>query len=273
MSQNRYSATLDSSIPLLGSFRYHATMIITHATHHRWEKQVTEDPTSEFGKSNRTRVRSSLRKIADTKITYAIEPLSEETIKWFTPLYNETLSSKDNPKLFDIYGTTLGKDTPYSYYSLTLFENGEPVGATIFSERTSYISVAYRIYPNQWKHHDLQANPSLYTEYVLNVHAFERGYRKLSHGRDRNPYGPNAQIGLAIFKLSIGCHPLIGQNAELAELDTDLCTTDTFVIEYPGHSGRAVRGVLVAMPENEEKYTQLQKYEQLLPVEIVRRST
>lgn len=251
----------------------HRPMNINYIPEHVWEKRVTDDPLSEMGKSNRARLRSTLKLVPESHITHSIEPLTDEIIEWFTPLYNTKISSKENPKLFDIRATTIGKDSPYKYNALILSEGGERIGATIFSERPSLLSIAYRIYPNEWREAKLQANPSLYTELLINEYAHAKGYTRLSHGRDRNPYGLNSHIGLAIFKLSIGCVPQIAKVPPPAEtLDTEEASTDLLVFEAPTTERRITKGYLICTEAMREQYLQVTKYEEQVRIETIVRT-
>ncbi len=245
-------------------------MKISYIPEHAWYKKVVEDPLLLMGKSNQAQLRSTLRHEDLSCITYSIEVLTEDILQWFTPLYTQEISNKSNPKVSDIYGTTLGKESPYTYYALILYENGERIGATIFSERKTVLSIAYRIYPHKWSTVVLQANPSLYTEYLINKHAHQRGLSKLSHGRDRNPYGINSYIGLAAFKLSIGCSAMIpSAPLETLTFDTDTATLDAFVLEQP-QEGRAItQAYLICTEASLGKYIQVTKYPHLLSVETI----
>ena len=249
---------------------YAACMKINYPSHHKWNKPLADDPFYSFGKSNTARLKSTLNKIDNLDIKHEIAPLTEETLSWFTPLYNKTISNKNNPKVFDIYATTLGKNSKFPYFSLSLYENGSPIGATIFSERKNILSIAYRIYPNKWNDHKLQASPSIYTEYLLTKYGIEKGFTKLSHGRDRNPYGPNAHIGLAIYKLSVGCSvftPSVSYEINTMELDD--ITTDTLVFEQPKEGERITKGYLCVSKDTKDKYEQVTKYPEQIEIETI----
>ena len=249
-------------------------MLITYPSEHKWTEVVSEEPDSGLGKNNRTRLRSTMSKIGETTIKHSIQPLTSEILDWFIPLYTEKISTKDNPKIFDIYGTTLGKGSEVPYFALVLEEAGVPIGATIFSERKNVLSIAYRIYPNDWTSCKLQSNPSLYSEYHLNAYAWKRGYKKISHGKDRNPYGLNSHLGLAVFKLSVGCSAYLPTTPyEIKELNLEDIDTDIFVLKYPESGERIAHAVLYISQENAEKYTQLAKYPERLMVETIFRPT
>lgn len=248
-------------------------MKVTYASHHKWTRLIHEDLPKILGRNNTYRLRTTLKNIENTIITHEFAPLTDETLEWFQPLYQEAISSKSNPKLFDIRGTTIGKGSKFKYFSLTLFENGRPIGATIFSERNSILSIAYRIYPNSWTENNLPANPSLYAEYLMNEYGLAGGFKTLSHGRDRNPYGTNSHIGLAIFKLSLGCTaglPTSGYGVNTLDLGT--IDQDILVLKYPTEGTQITDAILYASAESMPKYEQITKYPDRLLVEtIIRR--
>lgn len=249
-------------------------MEVRYATHHKWTRPLTLDGMGLLGKSNTHRLRSTLIQIENSTVTYEFSPLTNETLEWFEPLYVKTISAKENPKLFDIKTTTIGKESKYPYYSLTIFESGKPIGATIFSERNTILSIAYRIYPNEWNENGLQAKPSLYAEYLINQYGFNGNFKILSHGRDRNPYGVNSNIGLAIFKLSIGCSAQLTTTEQTCNiLNLDEVDQDILVLKYPTDRRRITNGILYVLEENLSKYLQVTKYPEQLTVEIVNRKS
>lgn len=251
---------------------YCAIMRINFSTTHSWFKDVPEDPLVGFGKRDRNRVIRTTAHDEIGAVSHIIEPLSEIFLKWFTPMYNETISLKDNPRLFDLYATTIGANPNREYFSATILENDKPLGATIFSRRGGTLSIAYRILPRDWVDHKFAATPSFYNEYLIQKYAHEEGYKKISHGCDRNPYGPNANIGLAIFKLSVGSHPAVPSFPEIETIDSDDFNSDMLVFSAPESGRRIEKGYLITTPETEHKYSQLLKYEHLVPIEVIHRS-
>lgn len=247
-------------------------MRVTYASHHRWTKPVVADPVALFGKNAQANMRSALKKIDTDAVRTEIRELDEAFLDWFVPLYAGHIGRKVNPKIFDIREETLGKKEHWGekkYYSLTLTERGERLGGTIFSVVDTYFAVAYRAYADRWRHGKLRANPSLYAEYVACTHAYGLGMETISHGRDRNPYGPNANIGLAIFKLSVGCEPRKSGKYEMHALETDALTEDALILEYPGDGTDLItRAHLVTLRENEPYYAQATKYPERLAVTI-----
>lgn len=247
-------------------------MHIEYATAHKWTKPVAEDPLVHFGKNSRARMRATLKRIPDTTIRTEIRELDEAFLDWFLPLYHTRIGEKKNPVVFDIYGRTLGKPgRTYPYYALSLFEDDAPLGGTIFSMRDDRLSIAYRTYAHTWRNIQLQANPSLFTEYVIAKHAFSEGKKTIVHGKDRNPYGLNSDIGLGAFKLSVGCSPELSKVYERRALDTEALSKDAFILEYPATGTCITNAHLIISRANEEKYAQVTKYPERLAVTVAYR--
>lgn len=248
-------------------------MKIRYASAHKWWKPVTADPLELFGKNMREKIRSTCRKIDTFDIRAETKELDEEFLSWFIPLYETRIKEKENPVVFDIRKKTLDREEKnYSYYSMALYENGEPIGGTIFSARNERFSVAYRTYAHNWKYAALPANPSQYTEYLISKLASEMGKQTIIHGKDRNPYGIHSSIGLAAFKLSAGCRPRKSKVFEIKAIDTETISRDAFILEYPGDSTDDItHAYLVTSRETEAKWSHVGKYPERLSVDVIYR--
>lgn len=246
-------------------------MKIPYTDHISWRKTITEDAMADISKSNQKRLRSTVASLPDS-IKHQILPISDELINWFVPLYTSTIESKNNPKVINVAEEIQKKQDAVEYFILLLIENGERIGATIFSKRKTFLSIAYRIYPPNWSVTNTPASPTLYSEYLICQHAYEEGYKKLSHGRDRNPYGKNASIGLAIFKLSSGCKPYVGtKEPDVKVLDTDDLTEDIFIVSHDETKEFLNSGFLICSRDTEDKYIQVTKYPEQIKVETIYR--
>jgi hypothetical protein len=247
-------------------------MLIPHSTTHRWTKPVVNDPLADFGQNTTARLRSTLNRIPNFNIKNVVEPLNEAFLDWFLPVYELRINEKANPRVFDIRKKTLGRKKPKQFFSMTLYEGDEKIGGTIFSCNHGNLSVAYRTYQNDWTQANLPANPSSYTEYLINQEAINRDAKTIIHGRDRNPYGLNSSIGLANFKLAAGCHPELSHKYETSTLDTDKLTTDVFVFALPApNETRISQGFLIVDDIGLNKWSQVAKYGKLLDVAIIKR--
>lgn len=247
-------------------------MLIQYASNHRWVKDIHEDIFPDFGKNNTKKINKLLGNLAQCDISYKFSPLDEDTLSWFVPQYQYRISKKNNPRVLDIYASTLGKtDAPYPYFCLTLFEKDQPIGGTIFTLRENRLSISFRSYADIWsQHEDIVSSPALFAEYLITVHAQENGKKRLVHGKDKNPYGMNSSIGVAIFKLSVGCWPQLQKPFETHEIDLTTCAKNILVLKKPDKA-RIREAFLVTTRADEKKYEQILKYPERLAVTTVMR--
>ncbi len=243
-------------------------MQIIYASHHSWYKYSLENSLDHYGKSDQKKLNRAIVEAPLHGVRAVFAKADESFFEWFIPLYNETISQRNNPLLFDVRGTTIDKpDKKAVYKTLTLWQGDIIVGGCIFSCWEERYSIAYRIYDRNWPHHQLAANPALYGEYVMDEYTRQHKKMTLTHGLDRNPYGINSSIGLAIFKLSVGCSAKLRQsNLEKFTLDTDTLTTDTFILQYPESGEKITEATLVCLEENLSKYSQLFSYSDRITV-------
>ncbi len=251
-------------------------MIIRYASAHRWLKRLDDDAFNAFGGNDKARLRSSISKIESSGITFKIEPLNDSFLEWFVPMYEKRILEKDNPTVFDIRDKTLGNPKKKDkYFSLALYENRLPCGGVIFSEKDEYVSVAYRTLENKWDKAILQARPSLYTEYLIDTYAINANKKYIIHGKDRNPYGINSSIGLANFKLSVGCKPQLPKKYAIEMIDTDELSKDALILECPeviSDNADIKKAYLVVDEAGYEKWQSLLKYSDRLAIEVIKRN-
>lgn len=248
-------------------------MEIHHTTHHRWQRPVIENPLTLYNKNNQKRLHSTINKIEETDISYQIKIIDDEFLDWFEPFYTEQMKSKVNAKIHDLHIATRPQEHIENYYQLTLFEGDSRLGAIVFSLRKdNMLGISFRALAHNWLENSLQANPALYTDYVLAEFAREKNMEIFSHGLDRNPYGLNANIGLATFKLTVGCTPKIPKETEFTKTDISQLDTDTLILLPPEEDIIIKNAILVCTTETEPKYAQLRAYSDRLAIEVKHRN-
>lgn len=247
-------------------------MQVTYASHHRWQRTTTTDPLSSFSARTAGKIRTALAHLEAANIHYEIAPLTQSFLDLFIPLYTEHIEKKDNAIVHDVLQKTLGNTASnHPYFAFSLYEGGTFIGGTIFSLRPDRISFAYRIFQPRWNHADIKITPAYIGEYATAVFAQEHNLPFISHGRDRNPYGLNAAIGLATFKLSAGCHASVESNPVIHTVDTETIDTDALILALPTSGIRITNAYLVTTKANAEKHLQVTKYPDLLEVEVLYR--
>jgi hypothetical protein len=248
---------------------FNLKMQVSFPSHHSWLKDISAGIEIDFSGRAAKKIHASLPLLEASNITYTIEPLSGAFFADFMPLYTAHIGGKQNSLLHDVEEKTLHKVSSFSYYSFSLRENGVFIGGTIFSLRTDRISYAYRAFQTDWTDARLKASPAMIGEYVVAQFASEQGKQFLSHGKDRNPYGLNAAIGLATFKLSVGCKASVSKGAEVRTIDTDTITEDCLILTMPEEGTSITKAYLVTTPESLDKHIQVTKYPDLLEVEVL----
>ncbi len=240
-------------------------MIIEYPNTHSWFKPVKADSFSHYGNSDRKRLIKTLAAAKSFDIRTVIEPANDAFFAWFLPLYTNTIKTKKNGQVWDVYSKTMG-NPKHTYYTLTVYEKDAPIGGCIFSDREKHHSIAYRMYEREWHFADGLANPALYGEFILDEYSFSKNKERLVHGQDRNPYGINSAIGLAMFKLSVGCSVKLAPIYEKLSLETTETDTDILVLHYPTTGNLISEATLCTTNDNLSKYTQLFKYSDRLTI-------
>ncbi len=245
-------------------------MQILYPSYHCWTKPISENHLLLFGESARRKLRNTIGAVEAAAVTTTIEKLDEATLEWFIPMYEGRMKEKQSPRIYNVRGTTLANpDKTKVFYTLTLFEAGIPLGATIFSLTNRRLSIAYRTYATEWHKAKLTASPSLYAEWVIAEYALKQQMQRFVHGRNQNPYGIFSNIGLAIFKLSVGCIPKKSKHSELLSADTNSFKEDVLVLAEPEKKKRINMGYLIVAEQNYSRYEQVTKYPEQLQVEVI----
>ncbi len=178
-----------------------------------WRVPITQrDPSYRFGKQTRTRIAKSTEILMSAGYSFIFEEITESYLEKFIPLYESFITSKERGTVFPVRdrvneGTENGK----SFIALSLYKHTLYLGGLILShdqEGTQPLSVNYKVLPHTLEE-KIPISVSFVAESYLHTYAFEHGFSLITHGIDRNIYGYHSNIGLAAFKLQIGCNPWI----------------------------------------------------------------
>jgi hypothetical protein len=252
-------------------------MELSYAAKHIWRKPTTEEPEVLYSKKNVKRIRSTLTRLIENEVSATYEPLSQEFLSWFNPLYTDLIGKKRNANVHDLYTKTLGNPTPaHEFWCLTVSMGSTRLGGAIIFSNAERLMIAYRAFLPKWPHGSLQASPSLYAEYVIAKTAYDLGKQQISHGKDRNLYGINSDIGQLIYKLSVGYRPQLplpttADAQQMCTIDTTTIHEDAVILHYPQTGDKITEATLVTARDTEEKYAQLVHYPELLKVTTVYR--
>ncbi|HEY0964504.1 MAG TPA: hypothetical protein VGE31_01770 [Candidatus Paceibacterota bacterium] len=249
-------------------------MQLTYRSHHRWLCRLGDSPLAHFSKTVQKRLLHALAHVESHAISYKIEPINEHFFMEFVPLYTKEIQERPNGVVHDVYTKTMVEPpTTSPYFTLSMYEGASFVGGALFSLRDDRVGYAYRAFHKKWSTDALRISPAVLAEYAVAEFALRNDRVFISHGRDRNPYGKNAAIGLAIYKLSVGCIPKVEEKNSIEVCDTASFTEDVLLLEDPGpHSDTITKAYLIAAEDTLHKYDQVTKYPDQLAVEIILRS-
>ena len=252
---------------------YSQTMNINYPTKIAWRRYLQDESFFAHSKSKQKALRNFLDKVEQNNITHEYITPDEPFYNWFEGMYEAMLDKKANALSFNVREyQIMERQLPTPKYALILKNAGTPVGATIFFKCARSYNIAFKTYETSWPHNKkLRIGPSLYSEYLLFKKGLQDNKDFVSLGIDRNPYGPNADIGLATYKLSAGYVPREIKNAEYKDIDASTVTDDTLVFKPSTHKEKFITdAVLIAA--DPDRYEMLQKQTTLSDLEIISRS-
>lgn len=202
-------------------------------SHISWKVQISreQDIFALFGQSTAKKIKRSLKLLEENNLSYTVDTVDNEYLDLFIPLYEKNILQKHNPKLFDIkqyIADGIAKKGGI-YKAITLRRGNEYLGGMIFYPYTLTLSVAFKVFPSTMEPR-LPINLALIAEYFLYSYAAEQKMHTVLHGKDRNFYGVNSAIGLAMYKLNAGCRPYISKDAiEVEKITQEKIVKDTLL--------------------------------------------
>ncbi len=174
----------------------------------------------------------------------------------FLPLYKENVMKKNSPMVIDIKEKIIDHPShQFPYEALSLYLDNEFLGGVIFSIREDSLSIAFKTFPTKLSF-SVGSSVTMLADYYLMKHAIELHKNYVSLGKDRNLYGLNSAIGLAMYKLRLGALPYASSkedNSFLKEFNWD--ESGDILMFSAAEKGAKVEKIflLTAAPEDAEK--------------------
>lgn len=219
-----------------------------------------ESASDAFGNGLNKKIRSSYRKFEESDYNFVIESVDEAYIDKFIPLYEENIKKKDG-KIYDVKDKIIvNPPHNYPYFALSLYKDEEYLGGLIYSDRGDHYVGAYKIFPSKLEF-TAKVGATMLAEYFLYSKAISNQISYIRRGKDRNLYGVNSRIGLALFKYKIGAKPNILPENEKFEIGEQFEwdeEKDVLIFEMP-EKGREIKKakLLIAQSSSDdfqEKY-------------------
>lgn len=177
------------------------------------------------------RIDKALAALTGAGYTWKFEDVSDEYLDRFVPLYKQHISAKENGTVFDVrQKIQAGRLKGKQHESVSLWHGDTFIGGQIYSVLADALSVAYRVFPYKLPL-KLPISCSYVAERQLLTRALALRKTRILHGKDHNVFGPHSAIGLAAYKLNVGCVPHVSTAANnvFDALDNLSLTQDALV--------------------------------------------
>lgn len=174
-----------------------------------------------FSAKTAKKIRSGLRILDEQEYQFHIEDFDERYIDRFDALYRSNLEAKKSPRIKNIRQMLANAPEQRQYKILVLEKDGVMLGGlTFFISYGHTLMTVLKVFPYALPDTKLPISPTFLAEYKLFAHCFDLGLDKIVHGRDKNIYGKNSAIGLAMFKTQLGCKPRAAVSAMIFPLES-----------------------------------------------------
>ncbi len=165
-----------------------------------------------FPEKTAKKIQKSQERLNQAGYQFVFEPVDMKYMDKFTPLYVDNVSTKTNPKVFDVK-TEIEKRIFQGIVleALSLYKENKYLGGCIYMIYPERISYIYRTFTKIFDL-SLPINAAMVADYLVYQRAIDYDKHMIFHGRDRNLYGLHSDIGVAEFKLHSGCAPYVSKH-------------------------------------------------------------
>ncbi len=206
------------------------------------------DPLQLFGNKAGKRVRRALEILAtQSRYRFETQDLITDHVDTFLPLYYANIHSKDNPTHYDVVGAIQRNSArAHQQKIITLYDDHTLIGGFIYNIRPTGFYAMYKVFPLTLAACKLPISPTYVAEYYFFKAALEQGATIISHGVDNNLFGFHSAIGLAMFKLSLQCVPVVPMGQTLWSNSTPQFSRDLLIFTGDQSTALITDAVLVS---------------------------
>lgn len=236
-------------------------MYATYPRYLAWRRTLdgVTDPDIFFSAKTVGRIHKAMAQLAQSRYRLVYDDVDATYLDAFTPVYEAHISGKKHGHVYTVKENVLaGIAKGSAYGAISLYEGEALVGGFVYSIHAKALSSAYRAFPHSLPI-KLAITISHLAEHMFFARAIALGKTHIRHGKDRNAYGLHSNIGLAEYKMRLGCKPYISKapDNELLGFPVDCTGEDAlfFLGSEPGQ--RMTDAVLVSdLPKTllREKY-------------------
>jgi hypothetical protein len=187
---------------------------ITYPEYIYWKKDLNDinDISQFFSPKTFKKIVSAKNKVFEQGYIFDVVDVNKTNLLAFENIYKLHINQKKNPRVFevtDIIEGLMSKNITIKMIQVTKGE--EFIGGLIFQERQNYLSTCFKYFPFEIEI-KLPISITYIAEYYLFKYSLEKNCSYLKHGKDRNQYGYNSDIGLARMKLQLNLQPHVFEN-------------------------------------------------------------
>ena len=192
-----------------------------------------KDSLNPFSDKTRKRISKAKKLLDEQGYMIRCEDLSEKLINQFVYIYNHHIG-KLGGLVHDVKEKIFNNPPhkfPYKFFNI--YHKEIYVGGLIFSDRGDHLVVAYKAIPHRLNI-KIPISLSYIAETYLYKYALDNNKMYIRRGSDRNLYGIELSIGLALYKLQIGNYPILVPDKKLTIINCfDWKEEDTLVFLAP----------------------------------------
>jgi hypothetical protein len=246
-------------------------MILEYPEFVAWDKKIdSSDALNNFNARQKKYLASFIKSDNFSRIHHKIEFVNDTFLDLFIPFYTKSIEAKKNPYVVDIKKLIELNSAKHEIYCLSIFEDNEFVGGSIFIHRKERITTSVKSYLRKWSTFNNSVSPTLLAESYFYEHAIEHDYKQVSHGKDRNPYGLNSNINLCATKLQLGYVPQLPKKGDCKTISIENINEEVLVMLKPTSGNIITNAVLFSNDNNpEELYNYLLSNKSELDIKLV----
>lgn len=216
-----------------------------------------------FSTKTRKKIRRGLRLLEEAGGAFTVMPIDDDAIDIFQAMHEGLLKRKQSNLHVRADETIMkGIREGKQIEMLSLWYQNKMIGAMVFHIKQDVVRTIYKVFPEKFDAISLPINLTFLAEYNLFQYAIKRGAKEIIHGRDRNLYGINSSIGLAMFKTQLGCEPRVSKVADIAMVGESIPLAGKDILCFLGATqGEVITKAILFTYLTEEEA--MQKYQQL----------
>ncbi|NCN58455.1 helix-turn-helix transcriptional regulator [Candidatus Microgenomates bacterium] len=208
-----------------------------------------------FGGKTRKKIHKAEQHLAENNYNIKVDDVNEEFIDNFIKIYTRHIQSIGG-QVHDVKYKIITKPPhSYPYKAVSVYKGNQYIGGLLFSDRGDHLVTAYKAIPRDTGI-KLPIGMSYLVEAELYKYALTHNKQYIRRGRDRNLYGIELAIGIALYKLQIGNYPILVPDKKLTIIDSfDWKGQDVLVFLAPQAGNKIDKAIMYSTKSVDELHT------------------